>query len=81
MQEFNKGVYDYIIATDESNAHAEQDSEAEAEEAEQENVPESTEDCTCPTKVTLVMLLILIPSHIDTTRTCGGGRGIGNRRT
>lgn len=36
MQEFNKGVYDYIIATDESGARGEQDTEDEAEEEEEE---------------------------------------------
>ncbi|KAG2039862.1 P-loop containing nucleoside triphosphate hydrolase protein [Suillus americanus] len=32
VQEFNKGVYDYIIATDENGAHAEADSDDEPEE-------------------------------------------------
>ncbi|KAG1792619.1 P-loop containing nucleoside triphosphate hydrolase protein [Suillus plorans] len=32
VQEFNKGVYDYIIATDEHGAHAEADSDDEPEE-------------------------------------------------
>ena len=36
MQEFNKGVYDYIIASDESVATAEHDTDDEAEEIEQE---------------------------------------------
>lgn len=37
MQEFNKGVYDYIIATDESGTHgADQDSEHEEEDVEEE---------------------------------------------
>ena len=40
VQEFNKGVYDYIIATDESGAHDEchedEDEEGEGEEQEQE---------------------------------------------
>lgn len=36
MQEFNKGVYEYIIASDESAATAEHDTDDEAEEAEQE---------------------------------------------
>ncbi|KAG6854245.1 hypothetical protein C0991_008938 [Blastosporella zonata] len=39
VQEFNKGVYDYIIATDESGA-IEQDSDDEADEAEDEEVDE-----------------------------------------
>ncbi|PCH44106.1 ATP-dependent RNA helicase dbp9 [Wolfiporia cocos MD-104 SS10] len=34
VQEFNKGVYDYIIASDESAGRAEQDSEDEQEEQE-----------------------------------------------
>jgi ATP-dependent RNA helicase DDX56/DBP9 len=32
VQEFNKGVYDYIIATDENGAHAEADSDDEPDE-------------------------------------------------
>ena len=32
MQEFNKGVYDYIIASDESVGKTEQDEEEEEEE-------------------------------------------------
>ena len=34
MQEFNKGVYDYIIASDENSGKVEQDSDDEHEEAE-----------------------------------------------
>ena len=36
VQEFNKGVYEYIIASDESAATAEHDTNNEAEEAEKE---------------------------------------------
>jgi len=36
VQEFNKGVYEYIIASDESAATAEHDTDNEAEEVEQE---------------------------------------------
>ncbi len=44
MQEFNKGVYDYIIATDESGTHgADQDSEDEEEEVEEESNDENEE--------------------------------------
>lgn len=39
VQEFNKGVYDYIIATDESGAHEQDEEEEEAEEA-----PEAADD-------------------------------------
>ncbi|RDB23582.1 ATP-dependent RNA helicase dbp9 [Hypsizygus marmoreus] len=42
VQEFNKGVYDYIIATDESGA-VEQDSESEDEENAAEDVAEPEE--------------------------------------
>jgi len=42
VQEFNKGVYDYIIATDESSAGQEHDSEEEQEEEEQED---NDEEC------------------------------------
>ncbi len=34
VQEFNKGVYDYIIATDESGVHTEYDTDEEEEEEE-----------------------------------------------
>lgn len=36
MQEFNKGVYDYIIASDESVFTGEHDADDEVEEVEQE---------------------------------------------
>ena len=36
VQEFNKGVYDYIIASDESAATTERDADNEVEDAEQE---------------------------------------------
>ena len=36
MQEFNRGVYEYIIASDESAATAEHGTDDEVEEAEQE---------------------------------------------
>ncbi|EGO22336.1 hypothetical protein SERLADRAFT_416842 [Serpula lacrymans var. lacrymans S7.9] len=40
VQEFNKGVYDYIIATDESGGRAEQDSDDEAVEDQQAQAEE-----------------------------------------
>ena len=46
MQEFNKGVYDYIIATDESGAHGEQDAEDETVIDDVQNeVKEPEEEC------------------------------------
>lgn len=36
VQEFNKGVYDYIIATDESGAQTEYDTDEEEGEGEEE---------------------------------------------
>jgi ATP-dependent RNA helicase DDX56/DBP9 len=42
VQEFNKGVYDYIIATDESGARGEQDFD---DEAEAEEPPEPDDEC------------------------------------
>lgn len=36
MQEFNKGVYDYIIASDEGATTSERDIDDEVEEAKQE---------------------------------------------
>lgn len=42
VQEFNKGVYDYIIATDESGARGEQDSD---DETELEESKEAQDEC------------------------------------
>lgn len=47
MQEFNKGVYDYIIATDESGAHGDHDEEEEEEEEEQGEESEEQEEEEC----------------------------------
>lgn len=44
MQEFNKGVYDYIIASDESAGRSEQDSEDEEEESAAEEQEEGEKD-------------------------------------
>lgn len=41
MQEFNKGVYDYIIATDEVGAYNEQDTDDE----EEDDAEEDEEEC------------------------------------
>ena len=38
MQEFNKGVYDYIIATDEGDFKSEQDTDDELDEEELEGM-------------------------------------------
>ena len=43
VQEFNKGVYDYIIASDENSGKVEQDSDDEREEAED---ADDDDDCT-----------------------------------
>lgn len=45
MQEFNKGVYDYLIASDESTATSEHDTDDEAEEVEQEQCSSSLHPC------------------------------------
>ncbi|KAF9466046.1 P-loop containing nucleoside triphosphate hydrolase protein [Collybia nuda] len=45
VQEFNKGVYDYIIATDESGTHGEQDSESEEEGDKYKEEGEAAEEC------------------------------------
>ncbi|KAF8661358.1 hypothetical protein AX16_001453 [Volvariella volvacea WC 439] len=42
VQEFNKGVYDYIIATDESGAYTEQDSEDEGDDDDENENEEFT---------------------------------------
>jgi ATP-dependent RNA helicase DDX56/DBP9 len=44
VQEFNKGVYDYIIATDESGAHGGHDEEDEEEEEDKEGEDEESEE-------------------------------------
>lgn len=50
VQEFNKGVYDYIIATDESGKQVEYDTDEDDETAEEE---EDEEECEChPLSVT-----------------------------
>ena len=47
VQEFNKGVYDYIIATDEgSGAVEDEDEDEEDEEAEEKAEEDATEECT-----------------------------------
>lgn len=40
VQEFNKGVYDYIIATDEGSGSIEPDSDDESDQEPQENIEE-----------------------------------------
>lgn len=45
VQEFNKGVYDYIIASDESSGRAEQDSDDEAEAPDVEEAGEDDNEC------------------------------------
>jgi ATP-dependent RNA helicase DDX56/DBP9 len=48
VQEFNKGVYDYIIATDESGAHGEHDEEDQDEDeenGEESDKEEKSEEC------------------------------------
>ena len=47
MQEFNKGVYDYIIASDESSGPAEQDSEDEEDATEVAEEEEQDDECKC----------------------------------
>ncbi len=52
VQEFNKGVYDYIIASDESTGRGEQDSDDEREEKATE---ENEDDCTAFHRLVLSM--------------------------
>lgn len=53
VQEFNKGVYDYIIASDESaGGRAEQDSDEEEDEEEQQ----VEEDDECPFALLVPMI-------------------------
>ena len=42
---FNKGVYDYFIATDESRAHGEHDKEEGDKEGEREESEEREDEC------------------------------------
>nr|ASF90258.1 hypothetical protein SPAR04460 [Bartheletia paradoxa] len=48
VQEFNKGVYDYIIATDEAGASAEKDSDDEKEDDEEEEEEEKEKISKAP---------------------------------
>lgn len=50
MQEFNKGVYDYIIASDENAVKGEQDSNIPEDEADEEKEEECKHACLslCP---------------------------------
>jgi hypothetical protein len=66
VQEFNKGVYDYIIASDESAATAEHDTDDEVEEVEQEECAFSP----------LIRLLNDQHSHSD-VNTARGRRVVG----
>ena len=45
VQEFNKGVYDYIIASDESSGRAEQDSEDEEDATEVAEAEDQDDEC------------------------------------
>lgn len=46
MQEFNKGVYDYIIATDEADGRKEEDTDNE-NNADEREADDEEEDCEC----------------------------------
>ena len=50
VQEFNKGVYDYIIATDESGAHGEHDEDEDEEGEESEEQGQEQEECRSHSK-------------------------------
>ena len=50
VQEFNKGVYDYIIATDESGAHGEHDEDEDEEGEESEEQGREQEECRSHSK-------------------------------
>jgi len=56
VQEFNKGVYDYIIATDESGAGQECDGEDEQEE-EEGGEEENEEECNWTAKFLIPVFL------------------------
>lgn len=75
MQEFNKGVYDYIIASDESAVRGEvdpEDQEAEVETDEKTPADEDGDDCKNVVTADRFILLINISfySHVNTTRPC-----------
>ena len=59
MQEFNKGVYDYIIATDESGASQEYDSEDEQEE-EEGGEEENEEECNLTSKFSKFLITVFL---------------------
>lgn len=63
VQEFNKGVYDYIIATDESGAHGEpdevdEDEDEEGEAEAEESQKQEQEECQSHSKSSDYVCLI-----------------------
>jgi hypothetical protein len=81
VQEFNKGVYDYIIATDESGGKSEKDTDDEDEDDDEKGEDQGdTHDCTSFfIPVILTLWLSFIFSHLDTTRRTGGNSSIRHR--
>lgn len=68
VQEFNKGVYDYIIASDESTGRAEQDSDDEPENDDSAAAEEEEEDCTFDHTLLRTAKLTCPTSHGLSTR-------------
>lgn len=64
MQEFNKGVYDYIIATDESGGTTEADTDSDLEES---NGEEENSD-TCMLHIRCGLEILLMTCSNDTER-------------
>lgn len=64
MQEFNKGVYDYIIATDESGGTTEADSDSEESNGEEEN----SDTCMLHIWCGLEMLLMTCSNDAERNR-------------
>ena len=70
VQEFNRGVYDYIIATDESGGKGEADSDVEETEDEAEakaSENESEDESECTTSDNCYLMLTMLLSGADAT--------------
>jgi ATP-dependent RNA helicase DDX56/DBP9 len=61
VQEFNQGVYDYIIATDESGGRGEDDTDNEATEPEDAEEDETSKDSDCAYEIRKYDLVMLTP--------------------
>lgn len=64
VQEFNRGVYDYIIATDESGARGEQDSDDEGKAEEEPAEPDQECEHILCSALAIAKLIGLVYSRL-----------------